>query len=61
MALSTPVPDELRQWRVHNGLTQTKAAEIVGVHERSWRRWENGERSIPKMLTLWITANQGEK
>lgn len=40
------------QWRVSDGLTQVKAAEAVGVNERTLRRWEAGEicPSARKML-----------
>lgn len=32
------------QWRVSDpGLTQVEAAEVVGVNERTLRRWEAGE------------------
>jgi transcriptional regulator with XRE-family HTH domain len=49
-----PVPADVRLWRQRNGLTQKQCGGIVGVHERTWRRWENGERGIPKMLALFI-------
>jgi transcriptional regulator with XRE-family HTH domain len=49
-----PVPSEVRLWRSRHGLTQELAAGIVGVNVRTWRRWENGERTIPKMLALCI-------
>ena len=51
-----PVPDEVRIWRHQHGLTQKQSAGIVGVDERTWRRWENGERGIPKMLALFIST-----
>jgi transcriptional regulator with XRE-family HTH domain len=51
-----PVPSEVRLWRQRHGLTQVQSAGIVGVNERTWRRWENGERGIPKMLALVINT-----
>jgi len=29
------------------GLTQTQAAHLLGVDERTSRRWANGERAVP--------------
>ena len=32
-----------RHFREREGVTQTEAAELIGVHLRTWRRWECGE------------------
>lgn len=40
----------VRAWRKRHGLTQAQAAVLAGVNERSWRRWELGERQPPDML-----------
>jgi DNA-binding XRE family transcriptional regulator len=57
MTPQRPVPHDLRRWRTRHGLTQADAAEVVGVHERSWRKWELEERAIPKMLALLVNQS----
>ncbi len=50
--------EELRLWRAQQpgekrggpGWTQKGAAAWCGVDERTWRRWERGERGIPMTL-----------
>jgi len=39
-------PEEIRSIRRHMGLTQEEAAHMIGVHPRTWRKWECDERSI---------------
>ncbi|GGP37477.1 hypothetical protein GCM10009347_01810 [Shewanella algicola] len=39
--------DFLRTGRELRGLTQTEVAEIYGVSERTYRRWELGEVRVP--------------
>lgn len=38
---------DLKTARLNKSMTQAKAAYLVGVTERAWRRWENGEKYIP--------------
>jgi len=45
-------PNELKQWRVKNGYTQSQLAEVLGVIPISVSRWERGEREIPSFLHL---------
>ena len=45
-ASSPPSPNAIRQRREQAGLTQAQAAEQVGVHVRSWQKWELGERTM---------------
>ena len=47
-ASSPPSPNAIRQRREQAGLTQAQAAEQVGVHVRSWQKWELGERKMPQ-------------
>ncbi len=42
-------PKQLQKIRTKLGLTQAEFADKVGVHERSWRKWELGERPVPAM------------
>lgn len=39
--------DEYRQMIGHLGLSQNAAARLLGVDERTSRRWALGERDIP--------------
>jgi transcriptional regulator with XRE-family HTH domain len=41
---------EFKRWRQEAGLTQKSAGDLFGVHMRTVRRWENGERAIPLMV-----------
>ncbi len=41
------IPGDLRSLRIRAGLTQAQSAEMVGVEERSWQRWEAGDRQMP--------------
>ncbi len=43
-------PKELREWRERQKWSQADAALWYGVAARSWRRYEAGERKIPKPL-----------
>ncbi len=35
-------------------LSQTQAAGLYGVSDRTWRRYENGETSIPSNVAHWM-------
>ena len=37
-------PDLLRAWREAKGLTQTAAAELIGVSQPSYSDYENGKK-----------------
>lgn len=37
----------LKRFREEFGLTQTKAAESIGIDQRQWNRYENGYNEIP--------------
>lgn len=40
----------VRRWRDEQEWTQEQAAEWWGVDVRTWRRYELGERAVPKPL-----------
>ena len=46
----------LKEWRAHWGLTQTKAADSIGVTERHYRRLETGRAPINRRLALILQA-----
>lgn len=50
-------PEALREWRIALGLTQTAAAEMLGLPRRSYCRWENGEGAIERPLFLSHACN----
>lgn len=37
----------LRQFRQRYNLTQTEAAESIGIDQRQWSRYENGKNDLP--------------
>lgn len=39
---------EIRVRRTALGMTQGQLARLVGVDARTWRHWENGDRSMPE-------------
>ena len=42
----------LRKWRIGLGLTQTGAANLLGVHRVTYTRWETGAQTVPKMIPM---------
>ncbi|MHA2217488.1 MAG: helix-turn-helix transcriptional regulator, partial [Candidatus Hodarchaeales archaeon] len=46
------LPEELKQWRVQHGYSQSQLAESLGVITITISRWERGEREIPSILHL---------
>lgn len=43
---------DLKQWRLRLGITQEKAAELLGVHRVSYINWETGNVPISKSVEL---------
>ena len=57
--------DEYRNAIDHLGLSQIAAARLLGVDERTSRRWANGERDVPPpaqrfLRYLIATGRSGE-
>lgn len=53
--MPSPAPSEILAARQSAGLTQTKAAALVGVTLRAWQYWEAGQREMPK--GMWELFN----
>jgi DNA-binding transcriptional regulator YiaG len=58
-------PDEYREAIDHLGLSQVAAAKLLGVDDRTSRRWACGERPIPPpaqrfLRYLIATGRNGE-
>lgn len=51
MTKAQPVPDLLRAWRAQHGLSQSTAAERLGISKRTLQDWEAGERRKPSATT----------
>lgn len=47
----TEVPARLRAWRRARGLSQSQAAPLLGISQRTLENWEQ-RRSQPRGLTL---------
>jgi len=43
---------DLKAWRDRLGLTQEKAAELLGVHRVTVARWESGACAMPKLIGM---------
>ena len=41
-----PTKAEVKQARIDAGLSQTKAAELIGVTLRTWQFWEAGKYNM---------------
>lgn len=48
----------LKEWRKKNGLNQSQAAEICGIRQETWSRYENGALA-PGMEVLAAIAAAG--
>lgn len=44
----------LKRFRETYNLTQTKAAESIGIDQRQWNRYENGYNEIPVRYIIAI-------
>lgn len=49
---------ELLKWRQRLGISQIKAAELIGCSRRGYQMWESGKSDIPKSIALAIAAIQ---
>jgi DNA-binding transcriptional regulator YiaG len=54
-----PFATACKQFREREAVTQAEAAALLGVDERTWRRWENGE-SAPRRHSreFWRKLNR---
>lgn len=43
-------PKEVKEMRLKAGLSVSEAARIVLISDRSWQRYESGDRKIPPGL-----------
>jgi transcriptional regulator with XRE-family HTH domain len=43
---------DLKAWRERLGLTQERAAELLGVHRVTVARWESGACAMPKLIGM---------
>jgi DNA-binding XRE family transcriptional regulator len=43
---------DIKRWRNILGVSQEKAAELLGVHRVTYTRWENGNFAISKPVVL---------
>lgn len=43
---------DIKRWRNILGISQEKAAELLGVHRVTYNRWENDAFSAPKSVEL---------
>lgn len=51
--------DQLKTWRVSQGITADEAGARVGVGRVQWFRWEKGARKIPAERVLDIERMTG--
>jgi transcriptional regulator with XRE-family HTH domain len=56
--LSNNLPDKLRLWRKHLGLTQEQFAELAGINTATLRKYE-GNHSEPSASALTAYAQTG--
>lgn len=44
----------VKEKRLELGLTQTQAADLLGVTHRTWHRWEHGHITPPRPVLLCL-------
>lgn len=47
---------EVRAWREQQGITQEGAALATGVSLSSWKKYEQGRRTVPAAVSERVTA-----
>jgi DNA-binding XRE family transcriptional regulator len=47
---------DIKDWRYRLGITQEKAAELLGVHRISYINWETGSVPVSKPVELALLA-----
>jgi DNA-binding transcriptional regulator YiaG len=53
--LPQPSADDVFGARCNSGLTQSKAAELMGYSRRTWQAWESGIAQMPRSAyTLFV-------
>ena len=55
MLAKHPAPEQIREFRRVNGLTQAQAGRLVHRPLRNWQQWEAGDRRM--CPALWELAN----
>lgn len=58
-----PSPSDIRAARQDAGLTQERAAHLIGAARRAWQEWEAGRRNMPwaKWELFQIKIKQSKK
>jgi transposase len=49
-ALKPATANQVAAWKKRNGYSNAEAAELFGVHPRTFARWLSGESESPKYL-----------
>ena len=49
-------PRDLKLWRKSRGLSQVRAAELLGCSRRALQMWEAENNRIPKSIALAVSA-----
>jgi len=53
------LPEEVKRMRKKAGLSIAQAARIVQIADRSWQRYESGDRKIPPGLVELFCLKTG--
>ena len=60
----SPTPGEIKRVLASNGLSGSKAADLLGVNSRTIRKWTGGEQRMPysawKLLLLNVSEEHSE-
>lgn len=51
---------QIYEWRILKALTQTQAAELIGVSQATVSRWEMGAMPEARQIRLVTKATNGE-
>ena len=61
MTIKTPTPTQIAALRAKSGLTQSEIAALLHTSDRTWRKWENGERRMRLAMYEAVAAKIDER
>jgi hypothetical protein len=60
LPLPKPTPQDVLKARTTVGLTQELAGQVLGRHNREWRRWESGTIGMPESMFELFLLKTGQ-
>ena len=57
---ASPTPDEIKRVLTANGLSGSRAGDLLGVNSRTIRKWTGGEQRMPYSAWKLLLLNTSE-